>query len=188
MCVQSHGGWLWRQTCEQHFCSCVRELRPPGVWKPGRGSAGCSSCGSDELACQRSAMSAHHSQVHRTEFGAGCQAQRGNRKHTLFLQQLVTGRRAGTGTQQNVQTVTRIIVFAKASVEDACDSSTSIGTYSLLLHSYTGRTMLEFQVKLSAKVNSLAWLRLFWQVKLCGKINCACIIVPNDLIISVRRS
>ncbi|XP_037632902.1 protein limb expression 1-like [Sebastes umbrosus] len=31
------------------------------------------------------------------------------------------------------------------SVEDACDSSTSIGTYSLLLHSYIGRTMLEFQ-------------------------------------------
>lgn len=78
-----------------------------------------------------------------------------------FLQQLVTGQRAGTGTQQKVQTVTRIIVFAKASVEDACDSSTSIGTYSLLLHSYTGRTMLEFQVRLSAKVNSLARLRLF---------------------------
>ncbi|KAG7244000.1 hypothetical protein INR49_006161 [Caranx melampygus] len=31
------------------------------------------------------------------------------------------------------------------SIEDACDSSTSIGTYSLLLHSYVGRTMLEFQ-------------------------------------------
>ncbi|XP_030593976.1 protein limb expression 1 [Archocentrus centrarchus] len=31
------------------------------------------------------------------------------------------------------------------SIEDACDSSTSIGTYSLLLHSYIGRTMLEFQ-------------------------------------------
>uniref|UniRef100_A0A3Q3ANF9 Limb and CNS expressed 1 n=1 Tax=Kryptolebias marmoratus TaxID=37003 RepID=A0A3Q3ANF9_KRYMA len=31
------------------------------------------------------------------------------------------------------------------SLDDACDSSTSIGTYSLLLHSYTGRTMLEFQ-------------------------------------------
>nr|XP_040052038.1 protein limb expression 1-like [Gasterosteus aculeatus aculeatus] len=30
-------------------------------------------------------------------------------------------------------------------VEDACDSSTSIGTYVLLLHSYEGRTMLEFQ-------------------------------------------
>uniref|UniRef100_A0A3B5B8T9 Limb and CNS expressed 1 n=1 Tax=Stegastes partitus TaxID=144197 RepID=A0A3B5B8T9_9TELE len=29
--------------------------------------------------------------------------------------------------------------------QDACDSSTSIGTYSLLLNSYTGRTMLEFQ-------------------------------------------
>lgn len=32
-------------------------------------------------------------------------------------------------------------------MEDACDSSTSLGTYSLLLHSYIGRTMLEFQVK-----------------------------------------
>uniref|UniRef100_A0A3B4GTU2 Limb and CNS expressed 1 n=1 Tax=Pundamilia nyererei TaxID=303518 RepID=A0A3B4GTU2_9CICH len=31
------------------------------------------------------------------------------------------------------------------SVEDACDSGTSIGTYSLLLHSYIGRSMLEFQ-------------------------------------------
>uniref|UniRef100_A0A8D0AL96 Limb and CNS expressed 1 n=1 Tax=Sander lucioperca TaxID=283035 RepID=A0A8D0AL96_SANLU len=31
------------------------------------------------------------------------------------------------------------------SIEDVCDSSTSIGTYSLLLHSYIGRTMLEFQ-------------------------------------------
>ncbi|XP_077457490.1 protein limb expression 1-like [Stigmatopora argus] len=31
------------------------------------------------------------------------------------------------------------------SLEDAHDSSTHIGTYSLLLHSYMGRTMLEFQ-------------------------------------------
>ncbi|XP_068994369.1 protein limb expression 1 homolog [Embiotoca jacksoni] len=31
------------------------------------------------------------------------------------------------------------------SMEDACDSSTSIGIYSLLLHSYMGKTMLEFQ-------------------------------------------
>ncbi|XP_051923842.1 protein limb expression 1-like isoform X2 [Hippocampus zosterae] len=31
------------------------------------------------------------------------------------------------------------------SIEDAKDSSTHIGTYSLLLHSYMGRTMLEFQ-------------------------------------------
>uniref|UniRef100_A0A8C6PQJ0 Limb and CNS expressed 1 n=1 Tax=Nothobranchius furzeri TaxID=105023 RepID=A0A8C6PQJ0_NOTFU len=31
------------------------------------------------------------------------------------------------------------------SLDDACDSSTSIGTYSLLLRSYMGRTMLEFQ-------------------------------------------
>lgn len=133
----------------------------PGVRKPGRGSAGCSSCGSDELACQRSAMSAHHSQVHRTEFGAGGQAQRGNRKHNTLFTTACYRADGGHGTQQKVQTVTRITVFAKASVEDACDSSTSIGTYSLLLHSYTGRTMLEFQVRHSAKVNSLAWLRLF---------------------------
>uniref|UniRef100_A0A3B5AWS4 Limb and CNS expressed 1 n=1 Tax=Stegastes partitus TaxID=144197 RepID=A0A3B5AWS4_9TELE len=33
----------------------------------------------------------------------------------------------------------------QAARENACDSSTSIGTYSLLLNSYTGRTMLEFQ-------------------------------------------
>ncbi|XP_061624112.1 protein limb expression 1-like isoform X2 [Phyllopteryx taeniolatus] len=33
----------------------------------------------------------------------------------------------------------------KVSIEDANDSSTHIGTYSLLLHSYMGRTMLEFQ-------------------------------------------
>ncbi|XP_071259096.1 protein limb expression 1 homolog isoform X2 [Salvelinus alpinus] len=32
------------------------------------------------------------------------------------------------------------------SVEDACDPSTSLGAYCLLLQSYTGRTMLEFQV------------------------------------------
>ncbi|XP_010772203.1 protein limb expression 1 homolog [Notothenia coriiceps] len=30
-------------------------------------------------------------------------------------------------------------------MEDSCDSSTSIGTYRLLLHSYKGKTMLEFQ-------------------------------------------
>uniref|UniRef100_A0A3B4GU21 Limb and CNS expressed 1 n=1 Tax=Pundamilia nyererei TaxID=303518 RepID=A0A3B4GU21_9CICH len=33
----------------------------------------------------------------------------------------------------------------RASNKDACDSGTSIGTYSLLLHSYIGRSMLEFQ-------------------------------------------
>lgn len=40
-----------------------------------------------------------------------------------------------------------LLSFVKVSMEDACDSSTSLGTYSLLLHSYIGRTMLEFQVK-----------------------------------------
>uniref|UniRef100_A0A3Q1HL13 Uncharacterized protein n=1 Tax=Anabas testudineus TaxID=64144 RepID=A0A3Q1HL13_ANATE len=33
----------------------------------------------------------------------------------------------------------------QAASDNACDSSTSLGTYSLLLHSYIGRTMLEFQ-------------------------------------------
>ncbi|XP_040010630.1 protein limb expression 1-like [Xiphias gladius] len=49
----------------------------------------------------------------------------------------------------NPQFITQSLQQAAAdsavSVEDACDSSTSIGTYSLLLHSYIGRTMLEFQ-------------------------------------------
>lgn len=40
-----------------------------------------------------------------------------------------------------------LLSFAKVSIKDACDSSTSLGIYSLLLHSYIGRTMLEFQVK-----------------------------------------
>ncbi|CAB1322057.1 unnamed protein product, partial [Coregonus sp. 'balchen'] len=47
------------------------------------------------------------------------------------------------------------------SVEDACDPSTSIGTYCLLLQSYTGRTMLEFQRGLDASMRSsmaLDWL------------------------------
>lgn len=44
------------------------------------------------------------------------------------------------------------VVFGQVSVEDACNSSTSIGTYSLLLHSYVGRTMLEFQVNHKANV------------------------------------
>lgn len=43
------------------------------------------------------------------------------------------------------QSLEQAAKHSAASVEDACDSSTSIGTYSLLLHSYTGRTMLEFQ-------------------------------------------
>ncbi|KAM6931456.1 protein limb expression 1 homolog [Xenentodon cancila] len=34
---------------------------------------------------------------------------------------------------------------SSVSMDDACDSSTSIGIYSLMLHSYMGRTMLEFQ-------------------------------------------
>lgn len=48
--------------------------------------------------------------------------------------------------------LTVAVVFVKVSIEDACDSGTSIGTYSLLLHSYTGRTMLEFQVWYNMKL------------------------------------
>ncbi|XP_010731986.3 protein limb expression 1 [Larimichthys crocea] len=43
------------------------------------------------------------------------------------------------------QSLQQAATDSAVSVEDACDSSTSIGTYSLLLHSYIGRTMLEFQ-------------------------------------------
>ncbi|KAA8592308.1 protein limb expression 1 [Etheostoma spectabile] len=49
----------------------------------------------------------------------------------------------------NLQFITQSLQQAATdsavSIEDASDSSTSIGTYSLLLHSYIGRTMLEFQ-------------------------------------------
>ncbi|XP_061585054.1 protein limb expression 1-like [Cololabis saira] len=34
---------------------------------------------------------------------------------------------------------------SSVSMDDACDSSTSIGIYSFMLHAYMGRTMLEFQ-------------------------------------------
>nr|XP_019956381.1 PREDICTED: protein limb expression 1 homolog [Paralichthys olivaceus] len=43
------------------------------------------------------------------------------------------------------QSLQQAATHSAVSTEDACDSSTSIGTYSLLLHSYIGRTMLEFQ-------------------------------------------
>ncbi|XP_018524086.1 protein limb expression 1 [Lates calcarifer] len=43
------------------------------------------------------------------------------------------------------QSLQQAAADSAVSIEDACDSSTSIGTYSLLLHSYIGRTMLEFQ-------------------------------------------
>ncbi|XP_076006771.1 protein limb expression 1-like [Genypterus blacodes] len=43
------------------------------------------------------------------------------------------------------QSLQQAATDSAVSIEDARDSSTSIGTYSLLLHSYTGRTMLEFQ-------------------------------------------
>ncbi|KAF0033794.1 hypothetical protein F2P81_013860 [Scophthalmus maximus] len=43
------------------------------------------------------------------------------------------------------QSLEQAATHSAVSIEDACDSSTSIGTYSLLLQSYTGRTMLEFQ-------------------------------------------
>nr|XP_046243210.1 protein limb expression 1-like [Scatophagus argus] len=43
------------------------------------------------------------------------------------------------------QSLQQAATNSAVSIEDACDSSTSIGTYSLLLHSYIGKTMLEFQ-------------------------------------------
>uniref|UniRef100_A0A1A8D120 Lix1 homolog (Chicken) n=2 Tax=Nothobranchius kadleci TaxID=1051664 RepID=A0A1A8D120_NOTKA len=43
------------------------------------------------------------------------------------------------------QSLTQAAEESAVSLDDACDSSTSIGTYSLLLRSYMGRTMLEFQ-------------------------------------------
>ncbi|KAM7391743.1 hypothetical protein PAMP_022405 [Pampus punctatissimus] len=43
------------------------------------------------------------------------------------------------------QSLQQAATDSAVSIEDACDSSTSIGTYSLLLNSYIGRTMLEFQ-------------------------------------------
>ncbi|XP_037536389.1 protein limb expression 1-like [Nematolebias whitei] len=43
------------------------------------------------------------------------------------------------------QSLNQAVRESAVSSDDACDSSTSIGTYSLLLHSYMGRTMLEFQ-------------------------------------------
>lgn len=69
--------------------------------------------------------------------------------HTLLL--LVTAQTVGITQEENTETQPKFwlasLSLLKVSVEDACDSSTSIGTYSLLLHSYIGRTMLEFQVK-----------------------------------------
>ncbi|XP_070689157.1 protein limb expression 1-like [Pempheris klunzingeri] len=43
------------------------------------------------------------------------------------------------------QSLQQAATDSAVSIEDSCDSSTSIGTYSLLLNSYIGRTMLEFQ-------------------------------------------
>ncbi|XP_034547409.1 protein limb expression 1 homolog [Notolabrus celidotus] len=43
------------------------------------------------------------------------------------------------------QSLEQAATNSAVSFEDASDSNTSIGTYSLLLHSYMGRTMLEFQ-------------------------------------------
>ncbi|XP_077418547.1 protein limb expression 1-like [Vanacampus margaritifer] len=43
------------------------------------------------------------------------------------------------------QSLQQATVDSDVSIEDANDSSTHIGTFSLLLHSYMGRTMLEFQ-------------------------------------------
>uniref|UniRef100_H3DD74 Limb and CNS expressed 1 n=1 Tax=Tetraodon nigroviridis TaxID=99883 RepID=H3DD74_TETNG len=43
------------------------------------------------------------------------------------------------------QSLQQAATHCAVSMEDARDSGTSLGTYSLLLHSYIGRTMLEFQ-------------------------------------------
>ncbi|XP_029295858.1 protein limb expression 1-like isoform X2 [Cottoperca gobio] len=43
------------------------------------------------------------------------------------------------------QSLQQAATDSAVTIEDACDSGTSIGTYSVLLHSYKGRTMLEFQ-------------------------------------------
>ncbi|KAM3611101.1 uncharacterized protein V6R79_013460 [Siganus canaliculatus] len=48
-------------------------------------------------------------------------------------------------TQFITQSLQQAATDSAVSVEDASDSSTSLGTYSLLLHAYRGRTMLEFQ-------------------------------------------
>ncbi|KAM9360654.1 protein limb expression 1-like [Symphorus nematophorus] len=49
------------------------------------------------------------------------------------------------GPQFIAQSLQQAAADSAVSIEDAGDSSTSIGTYSLLLHSYIGKTMLEFQ-------------------------------------------
>uniref|UniRef100_A0A7N9AS73 Limb and CNS expressed 1 n=1 Tax=Mastacembelus armatus TaxID=205130 RepID=A0A7N9AS73_9TELE len=52
------------------------------------------------------------------------------------------------GRRINPQFITQSLQQAASesvTIEDAYDSSTSIGAYCLLLHSYMGRTMLEFQ-------------------------------------------
>ncbi|CAL8347828.1 unnamed protein product [Lota lota] len=43
------------------------------------------------------------------------------------------------------QSLRQAAADSAVSLEDACDPGTSVGTYSLLLHSYLGRSMLEFQ-------------------------------------------
>ncbi|XP_060894031.1 protein limb expression 1-like [Labrus mixtus] len=44
-----------------------------------------------------------------------------------------------------MQSLQQAATDSAVSIDDACDSSTSVGTYSLLLHTCIGRTMLEFQ-------------------------------------------
>lgn len=62
-------------------------------------------------------------------------------------------------------------------MEDACDSSTSLGTYSLLLHSYIGRTMLEFQVKhgvcVTESCSFFSHMR-HWKCDACDKEGAPC--------------
>lgn len=58
-------------------------------------------------------------------------------------------------------------VCVKVSLDDACDPSTSIGTYNLLLHSYMGRTMLEFQVKQKVTVQNVTFFYCSYKSQFC---------------------
>lgn len=122
------------------------------MWHLGRGSQGCSSCGSYELTCERVAMSTYHPSVHHSEFAAGRHRQRCEcgplQTHsTAPLYEAYCWTENVQECLVSIWLVTCTVISTQVSIEDACDSSTSIGTYSLLLNSYIGRTMLEFQVK-----------------------------------------
>lgn len=101
-------------------------------------------------------MSTHQPSVHHAEFAAGshrqCRECEPVQTHSITPLYEADYRNDTEGECLFVLTCT--VVSVKVSVEDSCDSSTSIGTYRLLLNSYIGRTMLEFQVKHKAKAYS----------------------------------